>query len=152
MRQPSRAEQFVQRSLQTGARRVLLLGDVPPLVPHLLELMPDAVFTGISTQPLLSSDRFHLVQADACVLPFKRWVFDLALIYEFLPTAADPPTLLHAALRCLRPGGELAVGHQAHETQSLRVSQIARWTSDFGARVDASVSDGETAFLLCIAP
>ncbi len=85
-------------------------------------------------------------------LPFKRWVFDLALVYDLLPHLDAPEHLLNGILRCLRPGGILAIGHPSEAGAAPKLPQLVKWLSDFGARTEAAEREGGEMFVMCIAP
>lgn len=52
-----------------------------------------------------------LAQADGEALPFGRAAFDAVLLAQVVSPLAHPETLLAEALRVLRPGGAVALGH-----------------------------------------
>lgn len=144
-----RAARFAHRSLRSGAKRVLVLGDVSPLLPYLAELMPDALLCVVSRQQVAKG---FTVIADCRQLPFRRWSFDLALVFDLLPAVEDPVGFLNGVLRALRPGGTLTIGHRHEDPAGMPPSRVYRLLSDFGARTEAAASDGGEVFLLAIAP
>ena len=131
---------------------MLILGDATVLEPYLRDLMPDAMFVVVASKPTQAAKGVETVSADPQHLPFKRWVFDLALVFDMLPRIGEPVHMLNGILRSLRPGGELAIGHLAGAGDVPTVPELARWLADFGARCEAAEREGNEVFVLCIAP
>lgn len=143
----------MQRSLLTGARRVLVLGDGDSLAAHLREHMADATLVTLAGQGgQQGRPELTAVLGEAGQLPFKRWVFDLALVYDLLPRLDAPEHLLNGVLRCVRPGGILAIGHPAGPGTPPKLPQLVKWLSDFGARTEAAEREDGEMFVMCIAP
>lgn len=117
---PRKLRQFCQRACPPGAGRVLDCGcGTGLLVTYLQErLGPGAwvVELDFARAMLQESKRKHRgrltwVCADACRLPFGPASFDAVLMFGLLPHVEEPVVALREALRVLRPGGQLAVGH-----------------------------------------
>jgi ubiquinone/menaquinone biosynthesis C-methylase UbiE len=64
--------------------------------------------------------RLVRVCSDALLLPFADATFDTILCFGVLPHLGEPGLALPCVLRCVRPGGALAIGH-AMSSEELNV-------------------------------
>ncbi len=114
-----KARRFVREALHPADRIVLDLGcGTGILVPALLDHNPARIVECDFAEGMLAENRrkwrdgrIGRVCADALALPFEAESLDAVLCFGVLPHLGHAADAIQELLRCLRPGGTIAVGH-----------------------------------------
>jgi SAM-dependent methyltransferase len=118
---PAKVERFVRTVVRPGDRLVLDVGcGTGILLGCLLDMdggCHRVIEVDVAEEMLRENrrkwagERVERVCAEALRLPFLEGSFDLVLCFGILPHLGPAGPALAGLLRCLRPGGSLAVGH-----------------------------------------